>query len=229
MTERMRSRVQSAEMGFLCRVAGVSLRDRVRSSAIQEGLGVELPLLCFERSQLKWFGHLMRMLPGRLPREVVLSRPTGRRTRGRPRTGGGIISNCEAVYKKGHQHLYSLRKLSSFHIDSKMPTMFYHCFIESVISFSMVSWFSNLSLKNKKSLDQIVRWASRLIGEPQLNPESQHTGQLQRLAGSILEDPPPYVEFQPLPPGCRYKMPVCKTKRYRGSLVPSAVKTINSN
>ncbi|KAK0152128.1 hypothetical protein N1851_006493 [Merluccius polli] len=46
------------------------------------------------------------------------------------------------------------------------------CFIESVISFSLVSWFSNLPLKNKNSLNQIVRWASRLIGEPQLNLET---------------------------------------------------------
>ena len=44
MTERTRSRIQAAEMGFLRRVAGVSLRDRVRSSVIREGLGVE-PLL----------------------------------------------------------------------------------------------------------------------------------------------------------------------------------------
>ena len=86
MAERMRSWVQAVEMGFLRRVAGVSLKDRVRSSAIQEGLGVEPLLLCVERSQLRWFGHLMRMPPGRLPREVFLARPTGRRPRGRPRT-----------------------------------------------------------------------------------------------------------------------------------------------
>ena len=70
MTERTRSRVQAAEMGFLRRVAGVSLRDRVRSSVIREGLGVEPLLLCVERSQLRWFRHLVRMPPGRLPREV---------------------------------------------------------------------------------------------------------------------------------------------------------------
>ena len=64
----------------------VSLRDRVRSSAIREGLGVEPLLLCVERGQLRWFGQLMRMPPGRLPREVFLARPTGRRPRGRPRT-----------------------------------------------------------------------------------------------------------------------------------------------
>ncbi|CAN9506880.1 unnamed protein product [Ophioblennius macclurei] len=32
MTERMRSRVQAAKMSFLCRVAGLSLRDNVRST-----------------------------------------------------------------------------------------------------------------------------------------------------------------------------------------------------
>ncbi|TWW77869.1 hypothetical protein D4764_12G0012590 [Takifugu flavidus] len=38
MTERTRLRVQATEMSFLRRVAGLSLRDRVRSSAIQEEL-----------------------------------------------------------------------------------------------------------------------------------------------------------------------------------------------
>ena len=73
-------------MGFLRRVSGLSLRDRVRSSVIQEGLGVEPLLLRIERSQMRWFGHLVRMLPGRLPGEVFRARPTGRRPRGRPRT-----------------------------------------------------------------------------------------------------------------------------------------------
>uniref|UniRef100_A0A3P9DJT6 Sodium/hydrogen exchanger 9B2 n=1 Tax=Maylandia zebra TaxID=106582 RepID=A0A3P9DJT6_9CICH len=41
VTERTRSRIQAAEMSFLRRVAGLSLRDRVRSSAIREGLRVE--------------------------------------------------------------------------------------------------------------------------------------------------------------------------------------------
>ncbi|KAJ0016146.1 hypothetical protein NQD34_014436 [Periophthalmus magnuspinnatus] len=44
MTERTRSRIQAAEMGFLRRVAGCTLRDRVRSSVTREELRVE-PLL----------------------------------------------------------------------------------------------------------------------------------------------------------------------------------------
>ena len=86
MTERTRSRIQAAEMRFLRRVSGVSLRDRVRSSDIREGLGVEPLVLQIERSQLRWFGHLVRMPPDRLPKEVFQARPAGRRPRGRPRT-----------------------------------------------------------------------------------------------------------------------------------------------
>ncbi|KAK3544065.1 hypothetical protein QTP86_000871 [Hemibagrus guttatus] len=86
MTERVRSRIQAAEMSFLRRVAGRSLRDRVRSSVTREELGVELLLLHIERGQLGWLGHLFRMPPGRLPGEVFRACPTGKRPRGRPRT-----------------------------------------------------------------------------------------------------------------------------------------------
>ncbi|KAK3545104.1 hypothetical protein QTP70_000616 [Hemibagrus guttatus] len=86
MTERVRSRIQAAEMSFLRRVAGRSLRDRVRSSVTREELGVEPLLLHIERGQLRWLGHLFRMTLGRLPGEVFQACPTGKRPRGRPRT-----------------------------------------------------------------------------------------------------------------------------------------------
>ncbi|KAF7644066.1 hypothetical protein LDENG_00228770, partial [Lucifuga dentata] len=70
VTKRTRSWIQAEEMRFLRRVSGLTLRDRVRSSDIQEGLRVEPLLLHIERSQLRWFGHLIRMPPGRLSREV---------------------------------------------------------------------------------------------------------------------------------------------------------------
>ena len=73
-------------MSFLRRVAGRTLRDRVRSSVTQEELGVEPLLLHIKRSQLRWLGHLYRMSTGRLPGEVFRSRPIWRTPRGRPRT-----------------------------------------------------------------------------------------------------------------------------------------------
>ncbi|TWW62298.1 hypothetical protein D4764_04G0009450 [Takifugu flavidus] len=61
MTKRTRSRIQAAEMSFLRRVAGLNLRDRVRSSDIREELRIEPLLLHIEMSQLGWLG------PGCLP------------------------------------------------------------------------------------------------------------------------------------------------------------------
>ncbi|KAI3374811.1 hypothetical protein L3Q82_021033 [Scortum barcoo] len=93
MTERTRSQIQAAEMSFLRRVAGLSLRDRVRSfDHSARSFGVEPLLLHIERSQLRWLGHLFRMPPGRLPREVFQACPTGRRPREDPGHAGETIS-----------------------------------------------------------------------------------------------------------------------------------------
>ncbi|KAK3526845.1 hypothetical protein QTP86_000734 [Hemibagrus guttatus] len=86
MPERIRSRIQVAEMSFLRRVVGRSLRDRVRNSVTREELGVEPLLLHIERGQLSWLGHLFWMPPRRLPGEVFQACPTGKRPWGRPRT-----------------------------------------------------------------------------------------------------------------------------------------------
>jgi len=55
----------------------------VRSSDIQRELRVEPLLLHVERSQLRWFRHVIRMPPGHFP---FRARLTGRRPQGRPRT-----------------------------------------------------------------------------------------------------------------------------------------------
>lgn len=55
-------------MGFVGWVAGASLRDMVKSSAIWERLGIEPLLLSIEPSQLRRLEHQGRMPPGHLPR-----------------------------------------------------------------------------------------------------------------------------------------------------------------
>ena len=56
--------------------------------------------------------------------------------------------SCKAVSRKGHQRLFCLRKLS--HIDRTTMTLFYHAFIESVLAFSLVTWFRKPPLKRKE-------------------------------------------------------------------------------
>ncbi len=69
-----------------------------------------------------------------------------------------------------------------------LADLVFRAFIESVLSFCLVSWFGNLSLKNRNRLNQTVKWSRRLIGESQSNPESLHTGQLQRTVRSTLTE-----------------------------------------
>ncbi len=73
-------------MGFLRKVAGIFLRDKVRRSVICEDLESRAAAPLLEMSQLRWFRHLVRMPPGGLPREVFRACPAGRRPRGRPRS-----------------------------------------------------------------------------------------------------------------------------------------------
>lgn len=139
--------------------------------------------------------------------------------------------NCEAVYKRGHQCLFCLRKLSRFHIEKTMMTVFYRAFSESVLAFSLVSWFGNLSLKEQNSLNQIIKWSSRLIGEPQLSLESLYSRQLQQIASSILSDDshPLVSEFQHMPLGRRLRVPRSKTTCYRNSFAPTAVSFLDKS
>ena len=53
MTERVGSRVQAAEMGFLRKVGGLSLLDKVKSIDIHQSLTIKPVLLHIERLQLR--------------------------------------------------------------------------------------------------------------------------------------------------------------------------------
>jgi len=81
VTERTRLRIQAAKMSFFCS-SSLSHRYWVRSSDIRRELRVEPLLLHVERSQLRWFRHLIRMPTGHFP---FRARLTGRRPWGRPR------------------------------------------------------------------------------------------------------------------------------------------------
>ena len=86
MNEKVRSRVQAAEMGVLRRVSGLTLLYIVECADIRESLNIKSLLLRRERSQLRWYGHATRMSQERTAKKMLCSTPNGRRPRGRPRT-----------------------------------------------------------------------------------------------------------------------------------------------
>ena len=61
MTEKVRSRVHAAKLGFLQKVRGLFRLDKVKSTDICQSLNIEPLLIRVERSQLRWYGHATRM------------------------------------------------------------------------------------------------------------------------------------------------------------------------
>ena len=86
MNEKVRSRVRTAEMGFLRRISGWTLLDKVKSADIRESLSIKSLLLRLQRSQLRWYGHVTQMSQERTAKKLICSTPISRRPRGRPRT-----------------------------------------------------------------------------------------------------------------------------------------------
>lgn len=72
--------------------------------------------------------------------------------------------NTEIILKKVHQRMFVLRKLNSFSVKKPILHTFYNTFIERVLSFSFLCWFSALSLKHKNRLQSIVKSCSEITG-----------------------------------------------------------------
>ena len=90
MTERVRSRVQAAEMVFLRKVRGLSQLDKVKSTDIRQSLNIEPLLLRIERSQLCWYDHVTRMSHEQTAKQLTDALPSGKR----PETENSLVELC---------------------------------------------------------------------------------------------------------------------------------------
>ena len=75
--------------------------------------------------------------------------------------------NVVYVYKKAQQRLYLLRKLRGFGVGSHVLESVYRCLVESVLSSNIVTWYGNLSVKNRVRLARVVTTASKIVGVDQ--------------------------------------------------------------
>ncbi|KAK0136900.1 hypothetical protein N1851_026922 [Merluccius polli] len=84
---------------------------------------------------------------------------------------GAIIDQTltftENSVKRANQRLFLIRKLRSFGISQHILEMAYKSLVESILSFNITAWYSNLSVKNKNMLSEIVNIAEKVIGKSQ--------------------------------------------------------------
>ena len=150
----------------------------------------------------------------------------------------GCIISCDLswdahileVRKKAQQRLYFLRQLRKFGVDKNILVQFYRSIIESVLTFSITTWFPSVTCQNREDLHRVIKAATRIIG-CELPPLDSIFGQrLVRKAKSILKDDshPGNHIFEPLPSGRRYRTLYSRTERSRNTFYPYAVKALSS-
>lgn len=85
LTKKIKSKIQAAEMRILRLIHGVTRRDRIRNDDIRAALKVTSILSDIEKSQLRWFGHVIRMQDSRDVKRMFDWKPDNKRPLGRPR------------------------------------------------------------------------------------------------------------------------------------------------
>ena len=133
--------------------------------------------------------------------------------------------NVVSAYKKAEQRLYLLRKLRSLGVGRHVLEPYvYRCLVESVLSFSTVTWYGNLSVKNRPRLARVVNTASRIIGVEQKQLCALYHLSVCRKSLSILHDKTHFLNicFQHLPSGRRLKVPLAENV-YKKSFIPTGM------
>ena len=134
------------------------------------------------------------------------------------------------VYKKAQQCLYLVRKLWSFRVGRHVLESVYRCLVDSALSLNIVTWYGNLSVKNRARLARVVNTASKIIGAEQKQLCDLYHLSVCRMSLSILHDKthPLNFCFQHLPSGRRLKVPLAKKNVYKKSFIPTAVSVLNA-
>ena len=85
-TKALDSRLEAFHQRCLRKILRVPWYKRVSNAEVLERAGIEALTMFIGNSRLRWFGHVTRMPPERIPKKLINWVPThGKRSRGRPR------------------------------------------------------------------------------------------------------------------------------------------------
>ena len=139
----------------------------------------------------------------------------------------GSVNNHQ-VYKKCRQGLHFLRVLGSIRVDNTILTLFFKSVIESVICFSITTWYGRLTVKDKSKLRKIVKTAGRLGAQCSSLDELYYkyvTSQTRKIMDDVNH--PLHNNYIFLRSGRRLAVPIGRTNRFMNSFIPKSIKLYN--
>jgi hypothetical protein len=85
LAEKVKNRIQAAEMRFLRPTMGITRQDRLNIEAIRKTLNMNSLNDTISKYRDNRFNHIRRMDHSRFSRYMLSCKPTGKRSLGRPR------------------------------------------------------------------------------------------------------------------------------------------------
>ena len=142
--------------------------------------------------------------------------------------------HVDFIVKKLSSRMYCLRKLNSFHITPEILNVFYSSTIVSVWRYCLVCWGGNVSKREKRRIDSIVRKAERVIGVCQPSVDSVYLdlvrGKLEMVWSDNSHLLHGQLRSQLIPRGSgRLGLPYAGTNRHPASFIPKAIQMYNCN
>lgn len=145
-------------------------------------------------------------------------------------TNGNFTDLEEYTACKAELHLCFLRKLRKAQLPLDILKTFYRGTIESILSRCITVWFGNCTVSERKSLQQIVRTAVKIIWVSLPSVMDIYTTCCIRKAISIVADHthPSHTVFTLLLSERRYRSIWALTSRLCNSFIPQAIKLLNT-
>ena len=118
--------------------------------------------------------------------------------------------NTVVIVKKDQQRMHPLQRLKKADLPTSHPTTFYRHTTESIISYSLTSWFCNFKASERYHLNRMGKGASKITGAslPFLL-EIFHEHCIHR-AFSLIKDPQhPSYSLLSVPPSRKMYQSIC--------------------
>ena len=140
-------------------------------------------------------------------------------------------AHASKVNSKMSQRLFFLRKLNSFHIDSKILYLFYTSVIESILLFCFQAWGGNCKVENMNYFQSIIKKCLRICNVEIYSPfyllDKITDLKFQRILNDNSHPLYNQIIFSKRREG-RLLSITTKTERHRKSFLPRAVRSVNN-
>ena len=135
--------------------------------------------------------------------------------------------------KKCNKRKYLLRILNNLNVDPKILALYYNSMIVSVLTYVIDTWYSGCGADLTREIARVEKRCCKLIKKKYhkliLRPEIIHKSTALSTAKKILKDAthPLHHKLKYLPHGKRLNVPLCRTKRYKNTAIPSIINIFN--